>query len=146
VNRWLALTLFIGIAFAASAIGALTTTSSVTTWYPTIAKPSWNPPNWVFAPVWSMLYLFMAIAAWRVWLRRAESGAGSTIVLWFAQLFLNVVWSLLFFGAHNPVSSASTASPRCSGHHTLAGLPSPCGSTSRFGASTDSSLSAFFIS
>jgi tryptophan-rich sensory protein len=49
-----------------------------------------------------MLYLFMAIAVWRIWLRRAESGAGSTIVLWFAQLLLNVVWSLLFFGAHSP--------------------------------------------
>ncbi len=102
MNRWLALTLFIVIAFAASAIGALATTASVTTWYPTIAKPSWNPPNGVFAPVWSILYLFMAIAAWRVWLRRTEAGAVTTIALWFGQLFLNVVWSLLFFGAHNP--------------------------------------------
>jgi len=102
VNRWLALALFILAAFAASAVGGFATASSVTAWYPTLVKPAWNPPSWVFAPVWSLLYLAMAVAAWRVWLVRELPGASFTLRLWFAQLGLNALWSLLFFGARSP--------------------------------------------
>ena len=102
MNRWLALVLFIIAAFTAAAVGGLATGSSVTTWYLTINKPSWNPPGWVFGPVWSALYLMMAVAAWRVWLKRAEPGATLTLRLWFVQLGLNLLWSVLFFGLRRP--------------------------------------------
>jgi tryptophan-rich sensory protein len=102
MNRWLALGLFIVAAFAAAAVGGVATGSSVTTWYLTINKPSWNPPGWVFGPVWSALYLMMAVAAWRVWLRRTEPGAPLTLRLWFVQLGLNLLWSVLFFGLRRP--------------------------------------------
>jgi tryptophan-rich sensory protein len=102
MNRWLALGLFIVAAFAAAAIGGLATGSSVTTWYLTINKPSWNPPGWLFGPVWSALYLMMALAAWRVWLKRALPGAALTLRLWFIQLALNLLWSVLFFGLRRP--------------------------------------------
>lgn len=103
MNRWLALVLFIIAAFATSAIGGLATASSVGTWYPTLNKPSWNPPAWIFGPVWSLLYIAMSVAAWRVWLVRATApGAGWTLRLWFAQLLLNALWSVLFFGLRSP--------------------------------------------
>ena len=102
MHRWLALVLFIVAAFAAAAVGGVATGSSVTTWYLTINKPSWNPPGWVFGPVWSALYLMMAVAAWRVWLRRTEPGAPLTLRLWFVQLGLNLLWSVLFFGLRRP--------------------------------------------
>ena len=70
-------------------------------WYASLAKPSFNPPNWVFGPVWTALYLAIAFAGWRVWLadgpnRRAALG------LWLAQWVLNALWSWLFFGLHRP--------------------------------------------
>jgi tryptophan-rich sensory protein len=103
VNRWLVLVLFIVAAFATSAIGGLATASSVGTWYPTLNKPSWNPPAWIFGPVWSLLYVAMSVAAWRVWLIRTTApGAGWTLRLWFAQLLLNALWSVLFFGLRSP--------------------------------------------
>jgi benzodiazapine receptor len=102
MHRWLALALFIIAAFAVAALGGWATASSVTTWYLTLVKPSWNPPSWLFGPVWSVLYLLMAIAAWRVWLRRDQPGARLVLRLWFAQLALNGLWSLLFFGLRSP--------------------------------------------
>jgi len=69
-------------------------------WYYALAKPSWNPPAFVFAPVWTLLYILMAIAAWLVW-ARAGSSAGGPLVLYLVQLALNVTWSWLFFGRHH---------------------------------------------
>lgn len=66
-------------------------------WYAALDKPLFNPPNWIFAPVWSILYVMMAIAAWRVWLQTRLDGA---IVLWTVQLVLNGLWSWVFFGLH----------------------------------------------
>lgn len=65
-------------------------------WYQSLAKPSFNPPNWVFGPTWSLLYVLIAIAGWRTW-RRASSGAA--MKLWGAQMLLNFLWSPIFFGA-----------------------------------------------
>lgn len=90
------------VCFSAAAIGGFATTSSVNGWYAEIEKPSWNPPNWIFGPVWSLLYLMMAIAAWQVW-RVAEPGSARLALGWFAaQLLLNVGWSILFFGLQQP--------------------------------------------
>jgi translocator protein len=97
---WLGLIGFIAVCLAVSAIGGWITSTSVGTWYPTLAKPSFTPPDAVFAPVWTVLYVMMAVAAWRVW-RHAGLVAGRTALALFAvQLALNLAWSALFFGLH----------------------------------------------
>jgi translocator protein len=70
-------------------------------WYAGLTKPAWNPPNWIFGPVWTALYIAIAVAGWRVW--NAE-GPGRTPALgfWCTQLILNALWSWLFFGLHRP--------------------------------------------
>ncbi len=65
-------------------------------WYAGLAKPPFNPPNWIFGPVWSLLYIFIAIAGWRTWLRAAPQPA---MQVWIVQLILNFLWSPIFFGA-----------------------------------------------
>lgn len=83
----------------------IVTRSSIETWYPTLIKPSFNPPNWVFAPVWSMLYIMMGVAAALVW-DRMESNRETVkraLILFAIQLALNALWSYLFFGLHNPM-------------------------------------------
>jgi benzodiazapine receptor len=99
IRPWLGLAVSIGVCFAAAALGAMFTASSVGDWYVALRKPSWNPPAWIFGPVWTVLYLTMAIAAWLVW-RRA--GAGGALTLFGVQLILNVMWSWLFFGLRSP--------------------------------------------
>jgi tryptophan-rich sensory protein len=70
-------------------------------WYAGLTKPPWNPPNWVFGPVWTALYIAIAVAGWRVWL---SSGPARRLALglWLAQWALNALWSWLFFGLHHP--------------------------------------------
>jgi len=89
---FLALTLGVGI------FAGLVTEPNVLTWYPTLAKPSFNPPNWVFAPVWTVLYILMAVAGWRVW--RITDFESRALLFWVMQLALNFAWSFIFFGAH----------------------------------------------
>jgi translocator protein len=69
-------------------------------WYESLSKPPWNPPSWVFAPVWTVLYVGIAIAGWRLWRRTRRFVPSLTI--WIAQMVLNGCWSLLFFGLHRP--------------------------------------------
>jgi len=71
-------------------------------WYAALAKPSWNPPNFVFAPVWSTLYVLMGLAAWLVWRRAGFLKARVALGVFLFQLFLNTLWSYLFFGLHRP--------------------------------------------
>jgi len=93
---------FIALCLAVSALGGLATASSVGSWYQGLAKPPFNPPDWVFAPVWLTLYLMIAFAGWRVW-RVAGFAAARAAFTWYAiQLALNLTWSLLFFGARAP--------------------------------------------
>ena len=88
----------------ASAIGQLATYPNLTPWYAGLTKPSFNPPNWVFAPVWTTLYVMMAIAVWRI-LRSPDASAARrlALTLFFIQLVLNAAWSWMFFGANNPL-------------------------------------------
>jgi benzodiazapine receptor len=83
----------------------MVTRSAITTWYPTLVKPSFNPPNWIFAPVWSMLYIMMGVAAGLVWNRvDFEKEIVKKALTFFAiQLALNALWSFLFFGLKNPL-------------------------------------------
>ena len=98
VGNLLGLGGFVVLCLAISAIGGWITTKSVGTWYQTLKKPVFNPPDWVFAPVWTMLYLMIAVAGWRVWRRVGLSGARAGMVAYSTQLALNLAWSFLFFG------------------------------------------------
>jgi translocator protein len=92
---------FVVVTFAAAALGSTATARSVSTWYADLSKPAFNPPAWVFGPVWTALYLMMAIAAWLVWAKGAGSRA-LPLTLYGVQLALNALWSLLFFGLRSP--------------------------------------------
>ena len=99
---WAGLAFFIGVCFAAAGVGSLYTTPEIGGWYASLRKPAWTPPNWLFGPVWSALYLMMAVAAWLVWRERGLAGAALPLALFAAQLSLNALWSYLFFGLHRP--------------------------------------------
>lgn len=96
------LVFFVVLVLAVSALGSAFTASSVGTWYQTLNKPSFNPPDWLFAPVWTALYLMMAFAAWRIWRLPAQDGRAKALLLFFAQLAANLAWSGLFFGLRMP--------------------------------------------
>ncbi|HWJ72883.1 MAG TPA: TspO/MBR family protein [Kaistia sp.] len=86
------------VCFAAAAIGSAATLPSIPGWYEGLAKPDFNPPNWLFAPVWTILYAMMAVALWRV-VNSADGGTRRRAVGVFAvQLILNAAWSVIFFG------------------------------------------------
>jgi tryptophan-rich sensory protein len=86
--------------FVAAGIGGIATGSSVSSWYPTLKKPAWNPPTWVFGPVWSLLYLLMGLASWLIWRKRITQPVQVRQALgWYGfQLGLNMLWSIIFFG------------------------------------------------
>lgn len=86
-------------------LSGMVTRSAITTWYPTLIKPSFNPPNWIFAPVWSMLYIMMGVAAGLVWDRIdfEKEAVKKALIFFIIQLALNALWSLLFFGLKNPM-------------------------------------------
>ncbi|MBN2458512.1 tryptophan-rich sensory protein [Candidatus Woesearchaeota archaeon] len=94
------LVISISLPFLASFIGGLFTASSVSTWYVTLAKPSFNPPSWLFGPVWTMLYLLMGISLYLVWITKYDK---TSFMLFGIQLFLNALWSILFFGVKTPM-------------------------------------------
>jgi translocator protein len=98
-HHWLALVVLLILCFAVAGVGGLATAPSIPNWYTGLAKPSWTPPSWVFGPVWSVLYLSMAVAAWLVW-RRGD--AVVPMVLFGIQLVFNAAWSWLFFWLHSP--------------------------------------------
>lgn len=93
------LLIFLVICFGAAAIGGYATAGSVNSdWFENLRKPSWNPPNWVFGPVWTFLYATMAIAGWLVWKASGVRESRFALSLFSFQLGLNVLWSCLFFG------------------------------------------------
>jgi translocator protein len=101
-HPWIGLVVLIVICFAASGVGGAVTYPEIENWYAKLAKPSWTPPDSVFGPVWSAIYLSMAIAAWLVWRQRGVAGAFGPLTLFGVQLLLNTAWSWLFFGLHRP--------------------------------------------
>lgn len=96
------LTLSIMLALSAGAVGGVLTAKSIPNWYRTLNKPAWNPPNWVFGPVWSALYVLMGVSAWMVWERAGVGGTPWWLVIYLIQLGLNLAWSLIFFGMQQP--------------------------------------------
>ena len=101
-HSWLGLLIFLVVCFAAAGIGGAVTTPKIGTWYATLVKPSWNPPNWIFGPVWSALYCCMAVAGWLVWRQEGLVAAKLPLALFAVQLVLNVLWSCIFFGLEMP--------------------------------------------
>jgi benzodiazapine receptor len=99
-RKALGLLIAILLPFIVAGIGGIATSSSVSTWYPNLKKPAWNPPAWVFGPVWSLLYLSMGLASWLVWRTDAADRSQVRQALgWYGlQLGLNALWSVIFFG------------------------------------------------
>ena len=88
----------------AGVIGAVFTFGAIPSWYAYLNKPSFAPPNWVFAPAWNILYVLMAVALFLVWRKGlGEPGMRSALTAFFGQLALNALWSVIFFGLHNPM-------------------------------------------
>ena len=91
----------IAITLSIGALGGLATAQSVKTWYPTLNKPSFNPPNWLFGPVWTSLYILIGVAAYLVWIKRDQiMHFPRTVAVYFIQLILNLGWSFIFFYLH----------------------------------------------
>lgn len=99
--RWLSLIGFVVVCLFVGYSGSLVTQSSLETWYAGLQKPPLTPPDGVFGPVWTMLYVLMAIAGWRIWISVSPERK-SLITLFITQLFLNGIWSYLFFGLQKP--------------------------------------------
>jgi tryptophan-rich sensory protein len=88
----------------AGAIGSIFTRSAIPTWYATLEKPSFNPPNWLFAPVWTFLYILMGVAAFLVWRKGLENRqVRIALIVFLIQLVLNALWSVVFFGLESPL-------------------------------------------
>lgn len=101
-SQWIGLACAIAVCFAAAGISSLYTTPAIPGWYASLQKPAWNPPNWLFGPVWTLLYLLMSVAVWLVWRERGFAGAGLALALFALQLLLNALWSIIFFGWQRP--------------------------------------------
>ena len=115
LKNWKSLLAIIGLTQAVGISGALPTSKAVqSNWYRKLRKPDWQPPSSAFAPVWIILYLMMAVAAWRVWRQRDEEPekVKTALTLWGSQLALNAAWSQIFFGARQPKLALAEISAR----------------------------------
>ncbi len=90
---------FVAACFVAASMGAIFRPGS---WYEHLAKPSWRPPNWLFAPVWTVLYLAIAVSGWMIWRKAGLAGAALPLSIYLLQLMLNLAWTPIFFGLHRP--------------------------------------------
>lgn len=103
MKNFLKLTLSILVCFLAGGIGTVFTSSAIPTWFSTLNKPFFNPPNYLFAPVWTTLYILMGISVYLIWNKGIKTKKIRDAVYIFGiQLILNTIWSPVFFGAHNP--------------------------------------------
>ena len=104
----IALILFVALCLGIGALGASVTATSVQTWYAGLVKPSFNPPDEVFGPVWTVLYILMGVAAWRVWRSADRDTTRGPLTLFALQLAINLGWSVVFFGLHKIASAVAT--------------------------------------
>ena len=100
-NKFLTFILFLVITYSASLIGGLATINFKEPWYSLLIKPVFNPPDWIFAPVWTILYLMMTIAIWIFW--HSKGRDMPTVYIFFIHLIFNTTWSIIFFVFHNLV-------------------------------------------
>lgn len=103
MQKYLRIIYIVAICLAVGYLSSLVTIDSIKTWYPTLKKPFFNPPNWIFGPVWTMLYIMMGIAGGLVWnqLENNKELVKKGLFFFTVQLLLNAFWSYLFFGLHN---------------------------------------------
>jgi benzodiazapine receptor len=101
-RRWLTLLIWLAVVFAVGAVGSLVTLPKIPTWYAGLTKPWFNPPNGLFGPVWTVLYVLMAVAAWRIAEMPADPARSRALRLFCLQLALNALWSPVFFGLEAP--------------------------------------------
>jgi len=99
-NQWMGLIIFLAVCFAVAGLGGLATSPEIPNWYRRLAKPSWTPPNWLFGPVWTMLYAAMGVAAWLVWKRAGWQGSDGALTIFAIHLVINLGWSFIFFKYH----------------------------------------------
>lgn len=102
MNQYLVYSIAVIVCLSAGFIGSAFTSSSIDTWYNGIEKPSFNPPDWIFGPVWTVLYILMGISAAMIFLTGWNSATKLALGVFAAQLVLNTLWSILFFGLKNP--------------------------------------------
>ncbi len=93
----------LALPFAAGAIGSYFTIPAIASWYQTLNKPSFSPPNFLFGPVWTVLYVLMGVSFYLAWISSRVKNKKAGIKLFLIQLFLNASWSIVFFGLKNPV-------------------------------------------
>lgn len=98
--RWISLLTWIALCFLVAGLGGRWTTAEIPVWYRGLIRPSIAPPNWIFGPVWTLLYLLMAIAAWLVWQTPSSALRTWGVALFLAQLAMNLGWSWIFFHKH----------------------------------------------
>ena len=98
-NKFLTFILFLAITFLASLIGGLATITFKEPWYSLLNKPIFNPPDWVFGPIWTLLYFMMTVSIWLYW--HTENRSINTIYIYFIHLIFNTTWSVVFFVFHN---------------------------------------------
>lgn len=96
------LLLSLGLCLGVGLVGSIFTSPAISTWYSTLNKPFFTPPNWVFAPAWTLLYIMMGVSLYLVWISKSKLKKDA-INIFFAQLGLNVFWSIIFFGLRNPI-------------------------------------------
>jgi translocator protein len=101
-SPWFVLIGFLFLTLATASLASFLTARGVREWYPNLRKPPGTPPSWVFGPVWTTLYVLMAISAWLIWRGYGWNGGRSALLLFFGQLALNAAWSGIFFGARLP--------------------------------------------
>jgi translocator protein len=101
-NVSLAVTIAVVPVAVAAVLGNLATMSNIPTWYATLTKPSFNPPNWIFGPIWTLLYAMMAYAFFRVLTSVEHRWDFTSVALFLTQIALNAAWSWVFFAGHNP--------------------------------------------
>ena len=98
-NKFISFILFFIITYSASFIGGMATISFKEPWYSQLVKSNYNPPDWVFAPVWTTLYLMMTLAIWFYW--HSKNREMNTIYIYFIHILFNTTWSIVFFVLHN---------------------------------------------
>jgi translocator protein len=101
-THWLSLIVSLAVCYAAAWVGSAVTRPAINNWYAHLAKPSWRPPNWAFAPAWTIIFTLMAFAAWIVWNRHETLFVIPALCLFGIQLALNMAWSAIFFGLRRP--------------------------------------------
>lgn len=101
-NKTIKASLSIAISLSAGAVGSIFTFSAIPTWYAQLHKPFFTPPNWIFGPVWTILYILMGISLFLIWKEKTSIERNRAMKLFFLQLILNIFWSIIFFGIKSP--------------------------------------------